>query len=233
MTSFSISIEGLVGSLVGAAAVSDWGVTSLVGQIPSVTHLTSPVLLDILQVGFFLTCCVMPVLDALLCAALWALPLRPARLEALVVAAEVGCAWSMLEVFAVILLTSLLELDQFAKFSLGHECDAINALLQAYPALAHAVLPPGSEPDCLGIVPALQPGYAVFAAAALLAIPLCLLVIHAANNALEQAAHHASAKPKQHDAHGASPLRLQPHGGMPMTPDPIASFLDGTPGATG
>eukprot|EP00327_Prymnesium_parvum_P038591 CAMPEP_0195633790 /NCGR_PEP_ID=MMETSP0815-20121206/22340_1 /TAXON_ID=97485 /ORGANISM="Prymnesium parvum, Strain Texoma1" /LENGTH=1555 /DNA_ID=CAMNT_0040775489 /DNA_START=1 /DNA_END=4668 /DNA_ORIENTATION=- len=191
MTSFSITIEGLVGSLVGRGSKTDWSLTLLAEKIPTVTHLASPVLMRTLQVGFFLTCCVIPVLDAALCAFLWCVPLRRSTQHTLLVVCEIGLAWSMLEVLAIILLTSLLSLDQFAKFSLGDECTGINHLLQSYPELANKVLPEGSERDCLGIVPSLENGYYVFAAAALISVPFCLLVLHTANTALEQQASQA------------------------------------------
>jgi len=184
MYSFTITIEGLVGALVGAdKSVHDWSIKSLASTIPSVTHLASPLLMRSLQIGFGLTCMVIPVVGVLLCSALWVLKLTPTSQHRLLVACEVCSAWAMLEVFAVILLTSLLSLDQFAKFSLGDECDSLNALLAQYPRLAHLV--PG-EATCLGIVPELRNGYYAFAAGALLAAPVCLFVEHAANVAFEE-----------------------------------------------
>lgn len=90
--------------------------------------------------------------------------------------------------FSIIIITSLLSLDQFSKFSLGDECTSISHLLHKYPQLAKAVLPFGSEQGCLGIVPSLEPGYFVFATASLTCVILCAFVAHAANVSLEQQA---------------------------------------------
>ena len=39
----------------------------------------------------------------------------------------------MLDVFVVIMLTSLLSLDQFAQYTLGDECTSLNHALATYP----------------------------------------------------------------------------------------------------
>jgi hypothetical protein len=190
VASFRITIEGLVGALTGTHASTDYTIASLAGSVASVTPLGSQGLLYALQLGFIVTAMVIPVVGAGLCGVLWSVRLRPRTQRALVVACEVCSAWAMLEVFAVILLTSLLSLDQFAKFSLGDECNSINALLQGYPELARLVeQPDGSGEDtCLGIVPTLLRGYYVFAAASLLCVPATAFVTHVANVALEERA---------------------------------------------
>ena len=66
-------------------------------------------------------------------------------------AAAPAAAWGLLSSRA-----ALLELDQFAKFTLGDECDSINAALARYHELGD--LMPG-EPSCFGVSPTLDAGY--------------------------------------------------------------------------
>lgn len=73
VTSFKVSVEGLVGSLVGDARVSEWSIASLTREIPNVTHLTSATLMRTLQESSSLLASVYARLRAGACAD-WLLP---------------------------------------------------------------------------------------------------------------------------------------------------------------
>ena len=90
--------------------------------------------------------------------------MRPRVMRTLLVLAETLFAWAMLDVLVCIVCAALLELDMVAKFTLGGECDAINAFLRNQTAIGD--LMPG-EPSCFGVRPTLDLGFAVCAIGAL------------------------------------------------------------------
>ena len=65
-------------------------------------------------------------------------------------------AWAMLDVFAVMVIVALLEINQFAQFIMGDELVGINAVLQQYDEF-HPFLP--YENIAFGIKPTLETGY--------------------------------------------------------------------------
>ena len=99
---------------------------------------------------------VMPIAWCLHCLALFCLPLRPRQLRSMLIASETLYAWSTLDVFVVIIAAALLELDAVAKFTIGNECDGINAALQTYHGVGDLL--PG-EPSCFGVTPTLEAGF--------------------------------------------------------------------------
>lgn len=83
----------------------------------------------------------------------------------------------MLDVFAVMVVVALLELNQFAQFIMGDELNGINAILQQYEEF-HPYLP--EQNVAFGITPSLESGYWMLAAFVFVANPVGLFVIHAA-----------------------------------------------------
>ena len=189
--SLKMRIVGLVGAMLGEHAVTDWSVVSIASVISSVAQRCPPFWAHTLQIVFYLTVVVMPLLWIGAALALWLTPLRPCHLCRGLALVEMCGAWAMLDVFVVIMLTSLLSLDQFAQYTLGDECVPINSLLSSYPKLRGLV---PVEPVCLGVQPSLLPAFWMLFTGAVGAIPLCLLVCEAAHRALaQQRRHEASA----------------------------------------
>jgi len=180
-----LELVGVVGALLGDERTTRWSVFSLAAAISRVTALADPLWLAILQAGFYLTVIAMPLAWPLVALALWMLPLRASTSARLLTVVEVATAWAMLDVFVVIMLTSLLSLDQFAQYTLSDDPTvvALNTALSSHAELRTLV--PG-EPVVLGVQPTLLPCYWLLLGAALAAVPLCVFVAHAANHAVEQ-----------------------------------------------
>lgn len=83
----------------------------------------------------------------------------------------------MLDVFAVMVLVSMLELNQFAQFIMGDELNGANAILEKYSEF-HPFLP--QQNVVFGITPTLDAGYWLFAFFVLIANPMGLFIMHAA-----------------------------------------------------
>jgi hypothetical protein len=83
-------------------------------------------------VSYFAFALVMPLmfLAALLC--LWVTPLKLKTQKTAVVLTEVLNAWNALDVFVVSIVAALMEIQQFAAFIVGENCDAINAALAEF-----------------------------------------------------------------------------------------------------
>ena len=192
MDVIDLEVVGVVGALLGEKRRTTWSVASMAKAISSVTTLANPTWLAILQAGFYFTIVGMPVLWLLLAFSLWMLPLRPEHLHRLLMIVEAAAAWAMLDVFVVILLTSLLSLDQFAQYTLSDDPTVVelNTFLAANPELGN-LLP--AEPVVLGVQPTLLRPFWLLFSSGLASVPLCVFVTHCANHAFEQQRAHAAA----------------------------------------
>ena len=83
----------------------------------------------------------------------------------------------------VVIITSLLELDQVAKFTLGDECKSLNQILHDYPQIG-SLLP--AEPTCFGVAPTLAGGYWLAVIAIIMTNLFGGFVMCAAHVALEE-----------------------------------------------
>jgi len=175
---FTLHIEGLTGALLGKdddhVSLSVW---SMASQIVGITTLGVPVLMWMLQIFFITTTLITPLGFLAICAFLWLAPMSRRCFHNTIVIAEVTYAWAMLDVFAVMVVVALLELNQFAQFIMGDELNGINAILQEYEEF-HPYLP--EQNVAFGITPSLESGYWMLAAFVFVANPVGLFVIHAA-----------------------------------------------------
>ena len=183
VTAFTLHVRGIVGTLLGPGAVTDFSLLQLATELGSVSVMAPQFIVRGLQMLFIATCIALPLVWVVLVFFLWCLPLRKHALRSFLVGVETVYAWSMLDVLVIIVATSLLELNQVAKFSLGDECDGINALLVEYPSLGDRL--PG-EPSCFGVVPTLDRGYFALAMAIMLANLVGGFVMCAARAALDE-----------------------------------------------
>ena len=159
LTGFTLHVRGVVGLLLGEDAHTSYSMLSLCSAIGGVSTLAPAYVMAFFELILILTCVLAPLLWPLVLLSAWLLPWRPRALRTLLVVAETTYAWAKLDVFCVIVAAALLELDEVAKFTLGDECDGINAAIASHPELAKLL--PG-EPSCFGVAPTLDVGF-VFA----------------------------------------------------------------------
>jgi len=193
ITSFTLHVRGLVGLVLGPeAANTQWTLGSLFMELGHVSEIASPAILFVYQFIFVVTCCALPLAWLILILAVWLVPFAPRALRSMLIGCEIIYAWSMLDVFAVILAASLLELDQVAKFTLGSECDTLNQVLADYPSLEQQLELPG-EASCFGVAPTLDAGWWLMVLGVLLANICGQFVVCAAHTAVEE--HAAKLRP--------------------------------------
>ena len=82
-----------------------------------------------LEVVYFFFGFALPLVQLVLLAVLWVVPLSLKLQQRLYVACEVSTSWAALDVFAVGVVAALLEISKFAQFMVGHRCDALNRFL--------------------------------------------------------------------------------------------------------
>jgi hypothetical protein len=187
-TSFTLHVRGIVGLVLGPQeANTEWTLVSLFTELGHVTEIANPAMLFVYQLIFVVSCCAVPLCWLVLVLTVWCVPLAPRALRSMLIGCEVIYAWSMLDVFAVILAASLLELDQVAKFTLGSECDTINQVLVDYPSLEKQLALPG-EASCFGVAPSLDAGWVLMVLGSILANLAGQFVVCAAHTALEERA---------------------------------------------
>ena len=129
---FSFSFEGLTGYLMGETAVAPYSLVSIGNILPAASRSPGEFGIRWIQVSYFAFALVMPLmfLVALLC--LWVTPLKLKTQKTAVVITEVLNAWNALDVFVVSIVAALMEIQQFAAFIVGENCDAINAALAEF-----------------------------------------------------------------------------------------------------
>uniref|UniRef100_A0A7S3BEG8 Uncharacterized protein n=1 Tax=Haptolina ericina TaxID=156174 RepID=A0A7S3BEG8_9EUKA len=179
---FTLHVEGLTGALLGEDASVSLSVAGMAGMVGTITSQGPPPLMYMLQVGFIITTMATPLVWLMCCTVLWTIPLSRRALHRWSVAAEVCYAWAMLDVFAVMVIASLLELDQFAQFIVQGEVDGINAIMQQYSEF-HPYLP--GQFVTFGVTPTLEAGYWLMTAFVFLSNPVGLFVMHAASITLD------------------------------------------------
>ena len=157
MPCFTLHVQGIVGYALGPEpANTTYSLLSLCAVFGGVSTLAPVYVMAFLQLVLFATMFIAPLMWPFLVLALWAVPMRPRAMRTLLIVTETTYAWAMLDVICVIVAVSLLELDMVAKFTLGNECDAINAFLRNQTAVGD--LMPG-EPSCFGVHPTLESGF--------------------------------------------------------------------------
>ncbi|EOD24846.1 hypothetical protein EMIHUDRAFT_315396 [Emiliania huxleyi CCMP1516] len=137
----------------------------------------------LIQLLFLLFLLALPLLFLLCLALLWAAPLQPRTQRRLLVATEVVHAWSAPDVFVLTIVASSLELDRFAHFIIGHECDAIDAAARRYRDVFASYTADDEAEGCAGIRVRILPGTYVFVVAVLAWNAVGALILHCANSA--------------------------------------------------
>jgi len=179
MYSFDIILSGYAGELLGDTT-TPYSIVSLIKDLPDATPTTPAAIIYAFQAVFGLICLVIPLAWLLQVAVLWAVPMSPSWQRRMRSFAEVLHAWSCLDVFLLTVLVSLLELNQFAAFIIGGECDGLNKLVSQY--LGYMVT--DSDDGCLQVNTAFEPGYVVLFLASFFCMCVGHFIMFAANAAL-------------------------------------------------
>ena len=130
--SVEFNFKGLVGLLLKEDAVVDYSYVTVETSTPGHSGHPNDFSVRWMQCCFFLFGQAMPLGLMVVLTIVWLIPLPLLRLQQLMVLAEVVNAWSALDVWCVVILASLLEIQQFAKFIVGDSCDGINKYLKQY-----------------------------------------------------------------------------------------------------
>ena len=126
--SFIFQVGGLAGKMLGDDRTKSYSLLTLGTSLPQSAEEPS-FGMTCLQVAYFFYSVIMPFscLAAIMVLFLWPMTYRwQTRILAV---AEIANAWSAVEVFALSILASLMELSTFATFIVGDKCNVINAFL--------------------------------------------------------------------------------------------------------
>jgi len=179
VTMFTLNIEGLTGALLGDDAKIALTLWQMASNINDISSQGVPTLMWMLEIFFIGTNFIASLIYPIYAIVLWMVPLRRDRFRRLVTLAEVTYAWAMLDVFIVMVLASLLEINQFAQFIMP--LDAVNHILGDY-AEFHPYLP--GENIAFGIQPSLDAGWWAGMVLVFSANCVGLYVIHCAHEVM-------------------------------------------------
>lgn len=125
--SFIFQVGGLVGKMLGDDRTKSYSLLTLGTSLPQSAEEASFGLVC-LEMAYFFYLVVMPFSCLVALAALFTWPMTYTWQTRILVLAEICNAWSAVEVFALSILASLMELPTFAAFIVGDKCDFIKAL---------------------------------------------------------------------------------------------------------
>jgi hypothetical protein len=113
---FSFHFKGLVGYLLGSDAITPYSVYEIGKYLPSASNAANSIGIRWIQLAFFSYAMIMPFVFLVSLLGLWIVPLSIRMQKRAIVAAEMICAWSGMDVFVLALVVSLFEISQFAQF---------------------------------------------------------------------------------------------------------------------
>ena len=142
-----------------------------------------------LEVVYFFFGFALPLVQLVLLAVLWVVPLSLKLQQRLYVACEVSTAWAALDVFAVGVVAALLEISKFAQFMVGHRCDALNRFLGKH--LDRAL---GGDDKCFDVSTELTRGAWVLLPAAFVSGVVGVVLLRKAKAKLDARVERARAK---------------------------------------
>lgn len=152
---FKFKLYGLAGLILGDDSVRPYSVVSLAAGIPSGALEPDGLGARTLQFTFFMFSAVLVVAYQGLLLVLWTAPL-PERLQRhFLVATQTVNAWNGLGVIVLSIMASVLEIEQYAKYVIGHKCDLINNVMVHTPIVDHIEGPK----TCFDVDSQLKPGF--------------------------------------------------------------------------
>ncbi len=187
LASFDFHIEGLAGLVLGDKAKRRYSLMSLGEAIPGSSNEESGALS--LEVVYFFFGFALPLVQLVLLAVLWGVPLSLKLQQRLYVACEVSTSWAALDVFAVGVVAALLEISKFAQFMVGDRCDALNRFLGKH--LDRAL---GGDDKCFDVSTELTRGAWVLLPAAFVSGVVGVVLLRKAKAKLDERVERARAK---------------------------------------
>eukprot|EP00730_Choanoeca_flexa_P014305 TRINITY_DN6209_c0_g1_i1.p1 TRINITY_DN6209_c0_g1~~TRINITY_DN6209_c0_g1_i1.p1 ORF type:complete len:1010 (+),score=252.90 TRINITY_DN6209_c0_g1_i1:137-3166(+) len=144
------------------------------------------------QVVFFLFALVVPLAHMLVMGFVWAYPMLPKHQRVAFIAAETLNAWSGMDVFVVSIFAAILQIEKFAQFIIGSNCDAINGIIQDL--IDQGYLPPDMEPKCFDVIATLDNGCWLLFGAMLSSFVAAFIVMPICHQALQERMHQTKYK---------------------------------------
>lgn len=134
-----------------------------------------------LQSCFLMFALVFPIAHLLSILILWLIPLTLKAQYRVYVMVECFNAWAAIDVFVIVIIACLLEVQQFAQFIVGDGCDQVNVFLAEY-------LAPYLDGDnvCFDVVTTLNRGCWVLFSAAVVALICNFIVMRTCRSALAE-----------------------------------------------
>jgi hypothetical protein len=135
VNSFVFNFLGAAGAMfpyTGVAARREFSLLSLALSLPSAAQNPNSFGVRSVQATFMLFAFAMPIFYLFSLLVLWVVPLRPKQQAFVFHVVEICRAWSGMEVFVLAVIAALTELEQFAQFLVGSNCDTINPILAKY-----------------------------------------------------------------------------------------------------
>lgn len=129
----TFNISGLTGFLLKDDAITEYSFVSIGAKVPQASGTPNDPMVFFIEVVYLAFGMIMPLLFLVASMILWYAPLSHSKWASrMLVVTEVLNAWSALDVFIVSIAAALLEIQQFASFIVGENCDGINLILQDY-----------------------------------------------------------------------------------------------------
>lgn len=132
---FSFELVGLTGWALKAMNYpyyKEYSVTSLAATMPEHAENPDAFVIRFSQAVYSLITIGAPLLHILLLGFMWFVPLPPKFQRVSLFLHEIVYAWSCIDVFAVSILSAVMQISQFAKFMVGDQCNWINPLISAF-----------------------------------------------------------------------------------------------------
>jgi hypothetical protein len=126
--SFTFKIGGLAAMVDEDSSITSYSILSLGLALPSSVESPQSLSIIFLQGTYFFFTVVTPILCLTFLIILMFVPMRLKWQRHFLVAAEIACSWSAIEVFLLSILAALFQISTFASFMIGDKCDAIEVL---------------------------------------------------------------------------------------------------------
>lgn len=127
--SFKFEFKGLAGLFLGSQASTGYSLLSVTKAIPESAEDPNFIGVKWIQAVFYTITFAVPLAHMAALLVLWWTPLKIRAQYALFNLTEILNAWSALDVFVISIIAAILEIQQFAVFMVGDNCDAINEFI--------------------------------------------------------------------------------------------------------
>jgi len=132
LKSFHFTFKGVAGAALGAESSKSYSLVSIGLHIPQSVTDPSSFGIHWIQLTYFFFALVMPLICLLGMLILFLVPLRLKRAKQLFMLVEVANSWSAIEVFAIAVIASLVEISPFAKGMVSEHCSLLNQILSGW-----------------------------------------------------------------------------------------------------